>query len=380
MDQKRKTVNKPAGHQQGLGPFSYLGPAPDVPSIDEVHVLDRTFAKLLPGQIVEPEDGYDVHSPHGLLSYGSGLSSRLLRLVDVFEWMRCKELPRKKVLDAIFSPLVQLDEADGGYRRQELYVVNGEDYAHPLSLGDRLNPKARAVWDELEFAYQHTYSMGVVRQVAEKWEESWPGYVGDPGPFYRDGWVQHCKAMKILAQSNYGPKGWEEEYRSRYYLTQEEWISRCKGYVRLLSRLAVPLSLAHELWGWGHAAVAVAQLDAAADAPAAPAIGALDVTDWPSLVRYRQQFAQLIEQERYQELPGWLPEHVALLAGQLQQECAAGRKRGALGRLAKELGYVRGQRVSELLKKHGYSAVTGETVQASANPFDGLQARNIKAG
>lgn len=270
MTEKKTIVSKARNLKKALGPFADLGPPPDVPSVDEVHVLYRTFAKPLHGQVVEPEDGYDAHSPHGLLSSGPGPSNRLLCLADVFEWMRGKELPRKAVVNAVLAPLVQLDEADGGYRRQELYVVNGEDYAYPLSIGERLNPKARVVWDELDFAYHNTYSMGVVREIADLWDASWPGYVKDPSQFYQDGWIRYCKVMKSLALSSHGPGCWEEEYRDRYCMSLDEWKDRCKRAVRFLSLIAVPLSVAHELWGWGSVADAVESTSPVATAAERP--------------------------------------------------------------------------------------------------------------
>ena len=102
----------------------------------------------------------------------------------------------------------------------------------------------------------------------------------------------------------------------------------------------------------------------------APAIEAQDVTDWPSLVRYRQQFAGEAAQKR----PSWLAAHVDLLAAQLRQVCSAGQGRGALGRLGKELGTTR-QALAGLLEKHQYSTTTGEKVQPAATPFTGMGER-----
>lgn len=374
MTEKKTIVRKAKNLKKVLGPFADLGPPPDVPSLDEVHVLDQTFAKLLPGQVVEPEDGYDVHSPHGLLSCGPGPSNRLLCLADAFEWMRGKELPRKAVVNAVLAPLVQLDEADGGYRRQELYVVNGEDYAYPLSLGERLNPKARVVWEALDFAYHDTYSMGVVREIADLWDASWPGYVKDPGQFYQDGWIRYCNVMKRLAQSSLGPEDWEEEYRARYYMSLDEWKERCERAVRFLSLLAVPLSVAHELWGWGRVAAVEAQPEAVTSTPPLQAFEAEDVGDWSSLVRYRLQFVDVAAQAR----PKWLPSHVGVLAERVRSECESGRGSGALGRLRKEFDISR-QALGGLLKKHGYDASTGKKIQAAATPFTGIGSGGKKA-
>lgn len=110
-----------------------------------------------------------------------------------------------------------------------------------------------------------------------------------------------------------------------------------------------------------------------ASAQAAPALQAADVVDWPSLVRYRQQFSSLAPQKR----PSWLDGHVRLLAGQLQAECVAGKSRGALARLGEELGGTR-QALEGLLERHGYDKQSGKQAQTAANPFG--VARRRKTG
>lgn len=108
--------------------------------------------------------------------------------------------------------------------------------------------------------------------------------------------------------------------------------------------------------GWGDA---VAMLDAIA-APAA-AITEVEVTDWQTLVQYRAQFAGLDHQRR----PKWLPAHVAILAGCIAKENSEGRGKGAVERVAKEIGVGR-TAVQALLKKSGYTA----TGKKPASPFD----------
>lgn len=103
---------------------------------------------------------------------------------------------------------------------------------------------------------------------------------------------------------------------------------------------------------------------------ATPVIEAQDVSDWPSLVRYRQQFAGVSAQKR----PAWLAAHVDRLAEQLRMLCVAGKGGGALSRLGEELGATR-QALSQLLKKHRYSTTTGEKELSAATPFDGMGAR-----
>lgn len=107
----------------------------------------------------------------------------------------------------------------------------------------------------------------------------------------------------------------------------------------------------------------------AASATAAPrvALAAEDATDWHSLVRYRLQFSHLEAQRR----PAWLAVHVELLAHRLQQECAQGQGRGALGRIAKELCTTR-QALDGVLKRYGYSPTTGQKTPEQAHVFADL--------
>lgn len=137
--------------------------------------------------------------------------------------------------------------------------------------------------------------------------------------------------------------------------------------------LMVSKADAQVCWGWGSdsASEAVALDDVtSASATAASVIEAQDVSDWSSLVRYRQQFAGVSAQKR----PAWLAAHVDLLAEQLRMLCVAGKGGGALSRLGEELGATR-QALAPLLKKHGYNPTTGEKEQPAVTPFTGMGAR-----
>lgn len=131
---------------------------------------------------------------------------------------------------------------------------------------------------------------------------------------------------------------------------------------------------ARRLWGWGEVAPAEA-LRVPGVAPAVT-ITEADVTDWPSLVLYRLESVCLFGEDT-QKRPTWSSEHVAILAAQLHQECQAGRGKGALARLAKELGTSRQALIGSQkpggkagpLVRFGYSVTTG---LKPATPFDGL--------
>lgn len=266
--------------------------------------------------VIEPEIGFQVVGPYGSQRCGEGVNERLLRLDEALHWMmHKKELPKDKSIYAVFSPLIQWDEADSKYRRQVLYVLNHEGYAYTLSLGDKLNPAAVDIWGDMPFSYSHTYSMGTVREIAETWRDSWPGYVENADSFYRAGWVNYCKAMKKLAKASELPRLWESKYREDYFINLDDWKERCKRFVRSLSRLAVPVSVAHELWGWG----SVAQPDVLPSATAAPVMEAQDVIDWPSLVQnHKALFTS----------PGAWPTHWRRIALEFH-EFGHGARRGA---------------------------------------------------
>lgn len=309
--------------------------------------------------LVEPVEGWEAMGPYGLQRCGPGPADRLVRLEEVLAWMcLVKERPVSQAVKDVFYPLVQWDEADRD-RRCLLYALNDQDYAQPLEVNGRANPAAQDAWGEMACIGPDDSAQGIARQVMELWQESWPGYLAEPAVFYQKGWVKYCKAMKQLARSEYGEPYWQEEYRERYYMSQEAWRERCLAVMRVLRQLCVPLHVAHELWGWG----TVAQASKAAS------LVPSQVQAFAELVAYRQQFASLPHQQR----PKWQPEHVALVAQELAQEHATGHGAGAVGRLAERLGYSR-RRLEELLDQHGYTTA-GQPRSKPAGVFDGLQRR-----
>lgn len=225
---------------------------------------------------IKPVEGWVPHGPYGLQRFNDGPNGRLLRLDEVLHWMgHTLEWPRKKAIYAVFSHLIQLDEADPPHRRMLLYVIDRDDYAQPLLIGDKWNKRAHDLWADLPFAHGEATTYDAARQVADLWDECWPGYVQDTDAFYRTGWAAYCKRMKELAQRTESPSDWESAYRERYYVSLEGWIARCQQTVRSLSRLAVSFAVAHELWSWG---------TAINEAPASP----FPLADWPALVAYRK--------------------------------------------------------------------------------------------
>lgn len=230
-----------------------------------------------PISTIKPPEGinWEPQGPYGLQRFKEGEDGRLLRVGEALHWMGHKlEWPRKKALYAVFSHLVQLDEADLPHRRMVLYVINDDDYAQPLAIGDKLNPKTKSLWGELSYSYPDASSWGTVREIADTWEESWPGYVSHTDDFYRVGWIEYCKQMKGLARSS-GAADWEEIYRTRYFMSLDGWVKRCAKFMHSFGRLAVPFAVANELWSWG---------TVVEEASASP----FPLADWPALVAYRR--------------------------------------------------------------------------------------------
>lgn len=318
--------------------------------------------------------------PYGLQRFGPAPEARLVCLDQVLDWLcLVKEMPQRRALRMVFGRLIELDEADAPCRKTVLYVINCQDYAVPLEQKGLLNPLARDVWSELDFAYEGLMAQGTVREIADRWEESWPGYVTDAAKFYQQGWVRYCKAFQYVAQREYGPHRWHEEYRKRCYITQEDWRERCQACMKAFRLLAVPLSVANELWGWGRTVEVVAQTDAQAapSATAAP-LTAEDVKTFPDLVQYRQRLAG---GQKLKTAPPWPAHHVALFAERLQQECEQGRERGAVERIAVELLATR-QALAGVLKRHGYSHTTGQALPKRLQRANAMgdMANSLKTG
>lgn len=324
---------------------------------------------------VEPLEGWVSNAPNGLLRHDSGDECRLVRLVDVAAWM-ANEYPRDQVIRRLFGALYQNEADPWGW---QLFVLNGKGYAQRLIRHFGPSPETVDFWQHLRepdsieeygecvtSGYSAQDVMGVILRM---WDYAWPGVSADPDAdreWYMQRVIEANKRRNARLKAD--PDA-SNDAAPASMLSEER-----QAMMQVLERLAVPIPVAFTLWGWGRATAAVALPDAVAGTQAAPAVEAQDVTDWPSLVRYRGQFASLAAQKR----PVWLPGHVEILAARLHEDHQAGRGRGALGRLAGELGAVRST-VGELLKNHGFSQATGEKLQTPATPWSGMGGRGGKA-
>lgn len=305
-------------------------------------------AGALPGSDevnIEPEEGYDTHSRFGLARCGPAANDCLVRLADVLRWLMAKprDLPFASALEEVCT---RIDEASIAH----VYQVNAMDYAKAVAVDSPWN-RFFDHDEEQDWTYEKRSALNCVRRMRGEW-------LGDKY------WM-----AKVLNDSEHAPHEYDPFTESLFDYWERKGSGGAGAY-------AIRITAANALWGWGK----VAQTDVEAlghvgSAPAA-AITEADVTDWPSLVQYRLVSARLVGSE-IQKRPAWSPEHTAILAAKLNQECQAGRGRGAVERLAKELGTSRQALVGSQkpggkpgpLVRYGYSVTTGLKL---ATPFDGL--------
>lgn len=170
-------------------------------------------------------------------------------------------------------------------------------------------------------------------------------------------------SIKVADEADFTPisltQDWPDAYTRdgvRYAYTQPAryedrtyyWITAAAFAAWLV---AEDLEPSKHIAAWFKVCGVSMQAASATGAQGVAVLAAQDVRDLPSLVLYRQQFAQLPEQER----PQWYADHVALLATWLRNERAQGRKRGPLTDLAKRLALSR-QTLGELLARHGFQS------------------------
>lgn len=303
---------------------------------------------------VTPPEGWSVHSPFGLLKTGRG--QHLVRLEDVHAFVMQRDgLPSASAAARVFSVFVsdaasaQGIEHGAGVVRARLRIIDPADYAYPIAgLAGELF--MAHVAEQMPYLPHHRFDRGTVE-----------AHLYAVGVIAGEVWTPHGKALGEALDLGRRLDGY----------CPEGSVPSVAMFQELAGRFAVSCEVAHVLWGWGQATGANEQPEAAAGAPATPALQAAEVVDWPSLVRYRCQFVDVLAQQRAL----WSLAHVAILAAQLNEEYVAGRGRGALVRLAESLG-VKRQALSGLLKKHKYNPATGEKQQERATVFGGLSERS----
>lgn len=271
-----------------------------------------------------PQEGWQANSPFGNQVSYSG--AKLVRLEVLVRFVQAtSDLPLLEVLQTVASPLIQ--EASSSEA-----LSLGETWLHVL------DPAGRP----LLFWMPEQKRMN-----------------------------PNIQGLEALPEIDQYTGGWPATVENVMRATFDDW--RLNGLptndrVTFDRRLAIPHTLAYELCGWGSVAeksergqpdsVVPLLVLAPAEAPAL-AMAVADVQDWDSLVAYRNQFKDMQANRR----PSWPDSHVALVRQKLNAAEKAGHGRGAMERLAKELGFSRGQGLREMLKRHPESA---------AHPFVGL--------
>ena len=298
------------------------------------------------GMPVTPESGWLLHTLHGIARCGEGPDDYLVRLADVVRWfMKKRGLPLAVAVDRVLEGITPESF-------QHMFSLDSFEFARPMW--------ERSPWDEFSMSPE------------EKAMPYLEGRVSGLVKRLRASWLMPDFELDKLVNSGI-PPGEPLEFDSQHE-SAFDFSDRKNGGA---AAFAIRMSAANTVWGWGSVAAAVAQPAAVPSATAAPgiqtqdiapAIGPQDVTDWPSLVQYRQQFVGVPPQQR----PAWLLEYVAILARWVRDECAAGRSYGVLDRAGKALGFTNGVRVRQLLKDHGFDAAGQEVALSAGNPWGGL--------
>lgn len=301
--------------------------------------MDNAPANAYEGMAITPEPGWLLHTPHGTARCGDGADDYLVRLSDVVRWfMKKRGLPLavavRRVLEGITPESFR-----------QMYFLHEQDWARPM-----WEPSP---WEQFAMTPEEQalpYFEGRVRWLIRRLRADWLMPSWEAERFFNDGM----------------PAGEPPEY-----VKDREPPFDFLDRVGSTAGFSIRMSVAHELWGWGSVATAVALPEAVPSATAAPvtqtqdtapAIGPQDVSDWPSLVQYRHQLVDVPDKQR----PVWSFEHVAILAGRMNEEYRAGRRRGARPRLARELKSATPQGLIGVLERYGYCAQTGEAITGEA--------------
>lgn len=270
--------------------------------------------------LVEPVEGWALHTRHGTLRCDASPDGRLVRLADVVRWFVEKhELPFavavEKVMAGITTETIQdffyLDGDDGGYATSVM-VPSAFDQFLPYPLG-------REDDTEEEKKVYHLQRL-------------------------RNSWLLPAWELSRF----------DAEFNSETQ-TPFEYLDAKKGGSSIY---AIRMSLAHRLWGWG----AVAQASKAAS------LEPSQVQTFAELVAYRKLGESLPATNR----PLWVASHVELLASELRRRKAASVGRGFKAEIARELGFTGGNpgaALNPILTRFGFT-IDGERIPGAAVAAD----------
>lgn len=191
------------------------------------------------GMSVMPEPGWVPHTPHGTARCGDGPGDYLVRLADVVRWFQNKHrLPLAVAVGRVIDGIT-VDSL------QQMFFMEEQGWARPM-----WEPSP---WDEFSMTPEEKalpYLEGRVLHCIRGLRSAWLMPVWEAEKFFNTG----------------RPAGEPPEY-DKERETVFEFIDR-KGGSSAVS--AVRMSVAHELWGWGSVATAVAQPDTVANTTTRP--------------------------------------------------------------------------------------------------------------
>ena len=264
---------------------------------------------------IEPPAGWVPNCAHGLQRSDSSHAGRLVRLEDVAAWFaQVKELPRDRAVGAMLGPLVM----DDGLELCGLFVLNPDNYAKCLFEGDTPSRGTIDFWQHLPDVGGQSSPGTVAHAIAEEWRRCWPGVAPEAG-----------EGQPPMQQ---------------------------------LCRLAIRLTKAHELWGYGHVVAAAAEVVSLVPVP--EAVSPFPLADLAALVAYRKAHRGA----------SWVDgNQIDVGKAAVQKEIDAGStKSDARESVAQKLGIAR-----QTLEKNLYSARKRKT-PASGLVVGQLIARNGK--
>lgn len=275
---------------------------------------------------VEPLEGWEPNSRYGIQRLDETQAGRLVRLEDVAVWL-AQTKPRRDIIFELFFPLIA-----SARHAVSLCLLNAESYAIPMIVRDRVNPAAAGFWQFLPSVDSDSFSEVLTRAIREGWERAWPGLsypATDPDWIAKRAIARNKERKEMMRLHRLGlvtdpePEPWPADD----FLMQQ------------LRRLAVPVSKAYELWGWGSVPAEVVQL-APVPAPA------LDMEPKPITT-----YQELREFRKANPGAPWTDEMQAVLA---EEEARRNSVPGATG-VRKALGADLGcsdKRIGVLIRDH----------------------------
>ena len=266
---------------------------------------------------IEPLEGWTVQTKYGTLRLPGGVNC--VRLADVQVWMARDGKPIDMVISENFSPLlVAAGDVCHGYTREEansirilsaLHLVKVMGYPVPL-----FEPAESCRWNvdplKCENVHMACYrgALGLGRRVTEANIERYVPQITfaremdisalraafpDQGHYAcEDGTVAgllyaiFTGAKRLLALGvdvhTDAQAAHERKIEANAEKNYEIKWPRDEVVTSFLNRLAVPISVAHELWGWGR------EVTVEAETQAAPALEAPKLSGWAEVVAIKK--------------------------------------------------------------------------------------------